>query len=171
VTPPGDRTVDTAVERRPGLRHRYGQFSTTWRTLSVYERFEQVVALILGGLISVIVAVAVWDLGKSVLALALTGSPQPLDYQTFQTIFSQIMILLIALEFKHSIVKVVAYRESIIQVRTVLLVALLAIARKFIILDTSQYEASMVFALAAVAGSLAVAYWLVRDQQLTRTGG
>jgi hypothetical protein len=42
------------------------------------------------------------------------------------------MTLLIAMEFKHSILRVIARKERIIQVKTVLLIALLALARKFI---------------------------------------
>jgi uncharacterized membrane protein (DUF373 family) len=163
---------DPAAERRAaaraGLHHRYRAFNATWQTLSVYERFEQIVALILGGLISIIVVVATWDLAKAVLLLAWEGSLTALDYRMFQEIFSQIMILLIALEFKHSIVKVVAYRESIIQVQTVVLVAILAIARKFIILDTAHYDAPTIFALAAVTGMLALTYWLIWDRDARR---
>jgi hypothetical protein len=46
-----------------------------------------------------------------------------------------IMTLLIAMEFKHSIVRVALRRDSIIQVKTVILIGLIALARKFVILD------------------------------------
>jgi hypothetical protein len=45
-----------------------------------------------------------------------------------------IMTLLIAMEFKHSIVRV-ALRRDIIQVKTVVLIAVIALSRKFVILD------------------------------------
>ncbi|VTN31772.1 Predicted membrane protein [Klebsiella pneumoniae] len=45
------------------------------------------------------------------------------------------MTLLIAMEFKHSIVRVALRRDSIIQVKTVILIGLIALARKFVILD------------------------------------
>jgi uncharacterized membrane protein (DUF373 family) len=148
--------------RRSGLHDRYGEFMGTWRTLSLYERFEQVIALVLTGVIVVIVLLATFDLTKEVLFLAWDGSVNHLDHRVFQTIFSQIMVLLIALEFKHSIIRVVAHRQHIIQVETVLLIAILAIARKFIILDAEQYSPQTIFALAAVAATLSVAYRLIR---------
>ena len=150
---------------RSGLRDRYGEFTETWGTLSFYERFEQLVALVLSALIAVIVLIAAWDLAKEVFSLVWHGSLRPLEHPMFQRIFSQIMILLIALEFKHSITRVAAHRDHIIQVRTVLLIAILAIARKLIILEPEQYSALTIVALAAVAAALGITYWLVRDRE------
>lgn len=75
-----------------------------------------------------------------------------------------IMTLLIAMEFKHSIVKVVYRRAHIIQVKTVILIAQLALARKFIILDLQTTGAMQVFALGFGVLVLAVAHWLLRER-------
>ena len=150
--------------KQSGLSARFEEFKDTWRTLSPYERIEQVIALVLTYLIAVIVLIATWDLAKEVFLLAWHGLLDPLDHRMFQVIFGQIMTLLIALEFKHSIIKVVAHRESIIQVKTVLLIALLAISRKFIILEPNQYSAQIILGLAAVVIALGVTYWLIRDR-------
>ncbi len=58
-------------------------------------------------------------------------------------------------------------RESIIQVRTVLLIALLAMSRKFVILDAVSTPASTIAALAAVTLVLGAVYWLLRDQAVS----
>jgi uncharacterized membrane protein (DUF373 family) len=147
-----------------GVRVRYEAFRRRWRTLSLYERFEQVIALALAGLIAIIIVVALWDLTREVVFLAMNNMLDPLDHRVFQAIFGQILTVLIALEFKHSIIKVVAAGKSIIQVKTVLLIALLALARKLIILDLNAYSASTIFSLVAVLLALGVTYWLVRDQ-------
>jgi uncharacterized membrane protein (DUF373 family) len=148
-----------------GLDKRYVEFKENWLTLSIYERFEQVIALLVTWLVALIIVIAAWELAKQVVVLIGSGVFDPLDYQSFQMIFGEIMIVLIALEFKHSIIRVTAQRRSIIQVRTVLLIALLAVSRKFIILDNEATPAHIV-ALAAVVVSLAAAYWLVRDRDL-----
>ena len=133
---------------------RYHEFRRNWLTLGVYERFEQVIALILAAVIAVIVVAAVWDLGKRVAILAMQDMLDPLDHKVFQAIFGQIMTVLIALEFKHSIIKVVAAAGSIIQVKTVLLIALLALSRKLIIFDVSEHApANDVRACRAAAGA------------------
>jgi uncharacterized membrane protein (DUF373 family) len=59
----------------------------------------------------------------------------------------------------------VATREqSIIQTKIVLLVALLALARKFIILDLRDTSPGQLLGLAAVTLALGVVYWLMRER-------
>jgi uncharacterized membrane protein (DUF373 family) len=75
-----------------------------------------------------------------------------------------ILTVLIALEFNHSILSVLERKQSIIQVRTVVLIALLALVRKFIILDINQTEPLTIVGLAAAILALGSVHWLVRDQ-------
>ena len=75
-----------------------------------------------------------------------------------------IFTVIIALEFKRSLLVVAHRQESIVQVRTVILIALLAIVRKLMILDLASTESSQLFALAAAILALGAVYWLVRDQ-------
>jgi uncharacterized membrane protein (DUF373 family) len=148
----------------PARRRHYAQFKANWLTLGIYERFEQVVALVITWLIAAVVVVAVWRLFREVLALVMAGLLNPLDHKVFQVVFGEIATVLIALEFRHSITRVVPSRAHIIEVQTVLLVALLALARKFIILDVKAQDAMQILALGAVVIALGVTYWLVRDR-------
>jgi uncharacterized membrane protein (DUF373 family) len=54
-------------------------------------------------------------------------------------------------------------RENVVQIRSVVMIALLAICRKVIILDLRETDAPQIFALAAAILSLGVVYWLIRD--------
>jgi uncharacterized membrane protein (DUF373 family) len=60
-----------------------------------------------------------------------------------------IFTVIIALEFKRSPLVVAERRHGIVQVRTVILLALLAIVRKLIIIDLATTEAAQLFALSA----------------------
>ena len=144
---------------------RFRQGRAEWMMLTLYERFEQVVILILTGLISLVVVFAVWNLALKIFHAVL--APQgfdPTDYSVFQAIFGAIFTVIIALEFKRSLLVVAERKESIVQVRTVILIALLAIVRKLIILDLASTDALQLFALAAAILALGAVYWLVRDQ-------
>ena len=55
-------------------------------------------------------------------------------------------------------------RESIVQVKTVVLIALLALSRKFIILDTDTTGPATIAALAAAMLVLGIVYWLLRER-------
>jgi uncharacterized membrane protein (DUF373 family) len=134
-----------------------------WAVMSFYERFEQVVALALSGVIAVIVVVSLLQLVQVVFTLLVLDAFNPLDHKVFQTVFGMIMTLLIAMEFKHSIIRVALRRDSIIQVKTVVLIALLALSRKFVILDP-DIGPGKVAALAGATLALGVVYWLLRER-------
>jgi uncharacterized membrane protein (DUF373 family) len=136
-----------------------------WKLLTVYQKFEHAVILVLTGLIAVVVAFALWNLlVKILLSIVSSGGFDPTDYAVFQAFFGMIFTVMIALEFKRSLLLVAERRHSIVQVRTVLLIALLAIVRKLMIIDLSEAEAQQVFALAAAILALGAVYWLVREQ-------
>ena len=132
--------------------------------LTFYEGFEHAVVLVLTLLIVAVVASATWHLALAVLALVLADQVDPANQQVFQAVFGMIFTVIIALEFKHSLLVVLERQESVVRVRSVVLIALLAVARKFIILDLHEAGPDQLFALAVAVLALGVVYWLVRDQ-------
>ena len=143
---------------------RWTHLKDNWAVLSYYQRFESTVALVLTLIIALIVLVALYRLGESVVAGLLLGVLDPLDHKVFQHVFGNIMTLLIALEFNHTLQYMVVREQSIIQTKVVLLIALLALARKFIILDLHETTAEQLLGLAAIALVLGVTYWLLRER-------
>ncbi len=135
-----------------------------FRGLTFYERFEQAIILVLTALIVLVVASATWHLARVVLALVVTDAVQPTNQMVFQTIFGMVFTVIIALEFKRSLLIVLARQESIVRVRSIILIAMLAMVRKFIILDLGPSADGELFGLSAAILSLGVVYWLVRDQ-------
>jgi uncharacterized membrane protein (DUF373 family) len=147
------------------LKQEFAAACARWRLLTFYQKFEHAVILVLSGLISIIVALAVWNLVlKLVVIIVLTSGFDPTDYSVFQALFGMIFTVIIALEFMRSLLVVAERRDGIVQVRTVLLIALLAIVRKLMIIDLSETEAAQIFALAAAIMALGGVFWLVRDQ-------
>ena len=140
------------------------QLRSDWAKLSCYQRFESAVAGILTLLIALIVLVALYRLTVSVITGLLFGAIDPFDQGVFQTLFGEIMTLLIALEFNHTLQYVVTREQSVIQTKVVLLIALLALARKFIILDIHEMNADHMLGLAAITLVLGISYWLLRER-------
>ena len=132
--------------------------------LNLYERFEHLVVLVLTLIIVIVVASASWHLAVSVLVLLLADQLDPADQQVFQSLFGMVFTVIIALEFKHSLLVGLARQESVVRVRSIVLIALLAVTRKFIILDLKVTAPAEMFALASAILALGVVYWLVRDQ-------
>jgi uncharacterized membrane protein (DUF373 family) len=147
------------------LKNQYRDARARWKLLTLYQKFEHAVILVLTLLISIVIALAVWNLAlKILLSIFASRGFDPSDYAVFQALFGMIFTVIIALEFKRSLLVVAERRQSIVQVRTVILLALLAIVRKLIILDLATTDSMQLFALAAAILSLGVVYWLVRDQ-------
>ena len=135
-----------------------------WPLMTAYERFEQVVALVLSFIIAVVIVLALVQIVVRVLPLLIGGGVDILDYGVFQALFGTIMTLLIAMEFKHSIIRAALRQESVVQVKTVILIALLALGRKFIILDIAATGAATIAALASATLVLGIVYWLLRER-------
>ncbi len=144
-------------------------FRAQWAVMTFYERFEQVIALALSAIIAVIIVVSLLQLISIVFSLLIIDAFNPLDHKVFQTVFGMIMTLLIAMEFKHSIVRVALRRDSIIQVKTVFLIGLLALALILVILDPGTGPAK-VAALSGATLALGATYWLLRERD-DRTAG
>src|ERR1700737_646374 len=147
-------------EQQPHTSH-HGR--RNWKLLTVYQRFETLVGFVLTTVIAAVILVALYRLVISVGPTLVLQSPNPLDHAVFQVVFGDIMTVLIALEFNHTLHYVIAREIGIIQARTVILIALLALARKVIVIDLYAAAPATVAALGLLAISLSVTYWLMRN--------
>jgi uncharacterized membrane protein (DUF373 family) len=172
--PESDMTPGTVAERPTSAGH-FERFRATasgvlrktrdaWPLLTAYERFEQVVSLVLAALVLVLVLATLVHLTYRILRLVLFALVDPVQQEFFQAVFGMVMTVLIALEFNHSILSVLERRHGVVQVRTVVLIALLALVRKFILIDVTQEPPVTMLGLAASVLALGAVYWLVREQ-------
>jgi uncharacterized membrane protein (DUF373 family) len=145
-------------EASMSIKEQFRDAREKFKLLSLYQQFEHIIIVILTAMISVIVVVAVWNLSQKILfGLILSGNLDPSDYAIFQAVFGMIFTVIIALEFKKSLLVIAERRENVVQIRSVVMIALLAI------LDIKETDALQIFALAAAILALGVVYWLIRD--------
>ncbi|HEY7159809.1 MAG TPA: phosphate-starvation-inducible PsiE family protein [Acidobacteriota bacterium] len=134
---------------------------TDWSALTFYQRIESLIALLLTFITTLVILVALYRLILEVVGGLVFGALNPLEHSNFQTVFGEIMTVLIALEFNHTLRYVVTREQSVIQTKVVLLIALLALARKFIILDLNEMTSNELFGLGAVTLALGITCWLL----------
>src|SRR5690606_9072648 len=107
-------------------------------------------------------AVIVWgvlDVFYVLVQRLMTPPYMLLEITDILATFGAFMAVLIAIEI---FVNITIYlREDVIHVKIVLATALMAIARKVIILDFKETEPLHVFGIAAVVLAMSIAYWLV----------
>jgi uncharacterized membrane protein (DUF373 family) len=135
-----------------------------WSVLSTYQRFEASVAFALTFVIAAVIIVALYRLIVGVIDTLVLQSLNPLDHSVFQQVFGEIMTLLIALEFNHTLHYVITGERGIIHTRMVILIAELALARKVIVTDLFQVPPASALALAMLMLALGVTYWLMRER-------
>ena len=129
----------------------------------IYDQFERAVMLILTLLLVLMIAFATWHLVLEVYQLVIGGNLDPTDPKLYPDIFSLIFTILIGFEFKHSFLNTTATQTSVIRIRSIILIGMLATVRKVIILDLKQTDVPETVAVAASILALGIVYWLVKD--------
>jgi uncharacterized membrane protein (DUF373 family) len=132
--------------------------------LSLYQRFETSVAMVLTFITAAVIVVALWRLVFRVADTLVLQSLNPLEHSVFQAVFGDILTVLIALEFNHTLQYMVARERGIIQAKTVILIAVLALVRKIIVTDFAAISARALTAEAGLLLALGVTYWLMRER-------
>jgi uncharacterized membrane protein (DUF373 family) len=126
-------------------------------TLRRIERRLIAALLIMMGLVVVLSTI---ELGIILIKELLTPPRFLLDINKLLEIFGYFLMILIGIELMHSIELYITQAKTHVEV--VLTVAIIAIARKVIILDLKATEGLTLLGLAAVILSLGTGYFLVR---------
>ena len=146
------------------LRTELSDLRQQFAPLTLYQKFEQLCVMLLSAVIAVVAAFALAHLVYVVALSILSGQFDPTDYDIFKTIFGMIFTVIITLEFKRSLLGLAERKGGVVQVRTVVLIGILAVVRKLIIIDLSSADTFQLLALAATILALGAVYWLVRER-------
>lgn len=131
---------------------------------SLFGRLEQGIVAVLTVVVAIVATLSTWHLILLVARLLLAGRLDPADHEVLQAIFGTIFTVLIALEFRHSLLTASSERAGVVRVRSVVLIAMLATVRKFIVMDLSAVQVGETLAVVAAMLALGVVYWLIRTQ-------
>ncbi|ARW49203.1 hypothetical protein WSS15_17290 [Acetobacter pasteurianus] len=130
---------------------------------SIFDLFEEIAMLVLTLCIMVVAALGLIHVLYAVFEMLRTATLSPTNPVVLQSLFGLFFTVLIALEFKHSIlVSPDTPSHSMVRMRSVLLIGMMATVRKFIVLDLSGLDVMEVLALSAAILALGIVYWLVR---------
>jgi uncharacterized membrane protein (DUF373 family) len=131
-----------------------------WKDLTSYERFEQVASRIIILFVSVVIVYSLVLVAIELFKDFKLG-PDFMEKELLQDIFGSILTVLILLEFNHSIALSLTKKSGIIQARTVVLIAILVVARKIILLDFKTVTTENLLGFGGIALALGVLYWLI----------
>ncbi len=127
---------------------------------NLFKKFERIIVLILMSFMMIAVLIATIEVGVILWQQLVTPPFMLLNVKEMMEVFGFILMVIIGLELLETIK---AYLDKhVIHVEVVLLVALVAVARKVIILDYKEVQPMMLFAISALVLSLSVGYFVVR---------
>ncbi len=124
------------------------------------KKFEHIIVLSLISMMMLVVGLATLELGWVIIRDIITPPIILLEIDELLEIFGFFLLVLIGIELLETIK---AYLMThVVHVEIVLEVALIAIARKVIILDLEKYESLTLVGIAALISAVALAFWVIK---------
>jgi uncharacterized membrane protein (DUF373 family) len=128
--------------------------------MKVVDNVVRIVVLAMMGLLSVVVVAGTLDLALLLWSELASPPIGVLDVKEILELLGFFLMVLIAIEMIYVVRLFVEHRH--LDVQAVLLVSLIAVARKVIVLDLEKYEAMHMLGIAALLLALAGALFLLR---------
>lgn len=128
--------------------------------LRYLEKFERIVNWSLLVLMASVVLLATIELAWILVKDVLTPPVFMLEIHELLELFSLFLLVLIGIELLHSVKTFIFRRE--IHLEAVLTVAMIAVARKIIVLEPKEWPEGTLLGLAALVLALAIGYYVMQ---------
>ena len=124
------------------------------------KKFEHIIVVSLITMMVIVVVLATIELGWIIIRDIITPPIILLEIDELLEIFGFFLLVLIGIELLETIKAYLL--TNVVHVEIVLEVALIAIARKVIILDIKKYESLTLVGIAALISAVALAFWVIK---------
>ncbi len=131
--------------------------------MSYLDTFQKTIIAVLTALMAIVVMLATFEL-VYIMALDILSPPFILlDANDLLNIFGYFLLILIGIELLETFR--IYLKEQAINVQVVFLVAMIALARKVIILDASEMQSLTIVGIGFIILALAAGYYLVKKSK------
>ena len=129
--------------------------------------FERTIVIALIIMMAIVIILSTIELGRIIIKDILDPQNYLLDIVDLLDIFGFFMLILIGVELLETIR---AYlNDHIVHVEIVLEVALIAVARKIVIIEVKEYQPLSLIAIATIVIALAAAFYLQKMARIRRS--
>ena len=128
--------------------------------INFLDRFERVITIALIFLMIVVVSLATLDLGWGIVQEIIKPPYIFIEVEKLLDIFGLFLLVLIGIELLDTIRAYLT--EHVVHEEVILVAALIAVARKVIVLDVKKTDPLVIFGIAAIILAVSVAYWIVK---------
>ena len=122
--------------------------------------FEKIIVSVLVGMLALVIALATIELGWLIVKDIMTPPVFLLEINELIDIFGLFLLVLVGIELLDTIKTYLA--ERTLHVEVVLMVAMIAIARKVIILDEKEKSEFALLGIGAIIVALGIGYYLLK---------
>ena len=139
------------------------------KLLASLDGFKRFLVIIITFMMGVVLLLATIDLGHTLYVDIVDEPPYfLLKISEMLEIFGIFLLVLIGIELFETME--IYIKENVVHIEVVLTVALIALARKVIILDVKELESTTLLAIAALILALSIGYYLIRKAFLFDSG-
>ncbi len=124
------------------------------------KKFERIIINILIGMMIIVVFLTTLELGRIIIKDIISPPVFLLEISELMEIFGFFLLVLIGIELLETIKAYLI--DGVVHVEIVLEVALIAIARKVIILDIAHYDGFRLLGLAALIVTVSIGFFVVK---------
>lgn len=129
--------------------------------IEAIKKFERVIVISLIIMMSLVVLLSTIELGWIIIKDIVTPPLILLEINELFEIFGLFMLVLIGIELLETIAKTYN-NQNTNHAKIVMAVAIIAIARKIIILDVEKYSGQALLGIAAIILALSIGYYLIQ---------
>lgn len=131
--------------------------------MHIHGKIEKVVVLALLVMMSLVVCLATVELGYFIIKDIITPPVFLLEIDELLEIFGMFLIVLIGIELLETVKMYLT--QQMVHVEVVFMVAMIAIARKVIVLDVKELSSLTLIGIGVIIVSLALGYYLLNRKQ------
>jgi uncharacterized membrane protein (DUF373 family) len=130
------------------------------RVHSLAQKAERYVIYSLVIMMAGVLVLATIELAYNIVLAVINPPIFLLEFEEVLVLFGSFLLVLIGIELLDTIK--IYFKRNVVHVEVVVLVAIIAIARKVIILEPGDYDGVTLIGIAAIILSLALSYYLIK---------
>lgn len=125
-------------------------------------RFEKIIVIILVIMMSLLIILALFNVGFQFYKIANTSAADLFDPDNLKKLFGMILLVIVGLELLDTIKAYI--KDDVVHAEVVILAAIIGLANKVIVLDMKQTDAESIIALAGLMIALGITYYLLKEK-------
>lgn len=135
------------------------------KTTETFKKLERLILFALTFMMAFVLLLATIDLGRKIVMEIMNSPYYLVNVDGLLAMFGAFLIVLIGIELLETVKAY--FRDDVVHVEVVLLIAIIAIARKVIVLEYDKYEPLTIAGIGVLIAALAIGYFFIKRAGMT----